>query len=269
MKSFAIATVVASAAAVANAQLIYNQDTNTFTCTIPDGAYCAGDSLQTNIIVRCTDGVGQPGNCNDNLAGVPPIGVKTFAPCYQSSAVAADAACSWDGVAYPDHGDPYPVPGYSASSSASPTGYPPASSSEAPDGYPDYSTSEEVPTSTDYPTPTGYPTEYPPTTEYPTTEVPPPPYSSETPPPSEYPPPPSSTDCSTSLLTSYGTPTPYPTPTLTPYPTGTGSSSVYPTGSWTPTYSPTPPPFPGAASQVFISSSLALIPIAALFAMLF
>ena len=26
-------------------------------------------------------GVGQPGNCNDNLAGVPPIGVKVFAPC--------------------------------------------------------------------------------------------------------------------------------------------------------------------------------------------
>ncbi|CAL3968570.1 unnamed protein product, partial [Diplocarpon coronariae] len=50
----------------------------------PNGAFCAGDSLSTNIIIRCQDGVGQPGNCNDNLAGYFPYGVQ-FAPCWQSS----------------------------------------------------------------------------------------------------------------------------------------------------------------------------------------
>merc|ERR1712014_2528 len=63
-------------AALASAQdgYTYNENNGTFTCSVPNGAFCAGEN--TNIIIRCTDGVGQPGNCNDNLAGYPPVGVQ-------------------------------------------------------------------------------------------------------------------------------------------------------------------------------------------------
>lgn len=30
-----------------------------------DNNFCAGDSLQTNYIIRCVGTKGQPGNCND------------------------------------------------------------------------------------------------------------------------------------------------------------------------------------------------------------
>lgn len=99
-----------------------------FVCAEPDARYCAGESLATNIIIRCSGTVGRPGNCNDkfattvsyepgqklmprSLAGIPPVGVKSFAPCYQSSPTAGDASCSYDGTVYPDDGSaPFPVP---------------------------------------------------------------------------------------------------------------------------------------------------------------
>ncbi|KAK4963980.1 hypothetical protein LTR28_004203, partial [Elasticomyces elasticus] len=63
----AIATfLLASLAVCVSAQVTDNN--GTFSCAIPNGAYCAGDSLITNIILRCTNGTGHPGNCNDNLA---------------------------------------------------------------------------------------------------------------------------------------------------------------------------------------------------------
>lgn len=71
----------------------------------------------------------------DSLAGVPPVGVKSFAPCwfppnhtclivinihagYQSSPTASDAACSYNGTVYPDNGNPFEVPTNSASPSS-------------------------------------------------------------------------------------------------------------------------------------------------------
>ncbi|KAF3928619.1 hypothetical protein AA313_de0204959 [Arthrobotrys entomopaga] len=122
---------LAAAAATASAELVF--DNGTFKC-LGDAAgknFCAGDSLQTNIIIRCTGETGQPGNCNDNLAGVPPVGVKTFAPCYQTSNTTGDAACSFNGIAYPDSGNSFPIPGASSSSSAAPT-YGGSSSSSVP-----------------------------------------------------------------------------------------------------------------------------------------
>ncbi|KAF6221243.1 hypothetical protein HO133_002098 [Letharia lupina] len=101
-------------AAPATAQVTFNTSTYQFICpsTPPNAAYCAGPSLTSNIIIRCTGTSGQAGNCNDNLAGVPPLGVKDFAPCYESSPAAGDAACSYGGTVYPDGVGPgFPVPG--------------------------------------------------------------------------------------------------------------------------------------------------------------
>ncbi|OCL11237.1 hypothetical protein AOQ84DRAFT_386971 [Glonium stellatum] len=120
MRTSTFAIILASAVAAVQGQITILNN-GTITCAIPNGEYCAGESLSTNIIVRCTNGIGQPGNCNDNLAGIPPVGVKPFAPCYQTSDVAGDAACSWNGIAYPDNGSPYPIPGANITSSLIPT----------------------------------------------------------------------------------------------------------------------------------------------------
>lgn len=58
----------------------------------PNGVYCAGNSLDTNIIIRCTNGVGQPGNCNDNLAGYFPLGVRD-SQCYETAKDSGFGAC--------------------------------------------------------------------------------------------------------------------------------------------------------------------------------
>ena len=42
-----------------------NSTNNAFICPLSANAFCAGMSLTQNIIIRCTNGVGQPGNCND------------------------------------------------------------------------------------------------------------------------------------------------------------------------------------------------------------
>lgn len=72
-----------------------------YSCEVPDGAYCAG--ANSNIIIRCTDGVGRPGNCNDNLAGYPPLGVG-FSLCLSCGLEQGIAACSKDGTVYGDSG---------------------------------------------------------------------------------------------------------------------------------------------------------------------
>ncbi|KAL1875384.1 hypothetical protein Daus18300_003123 [Diaporthe australafricana] len=99
------ALIVVASAGLAAAQLNYNETTGKFTCAQPNQAYCAGDSLEANIIVRCDkDAVGQPGNCNDNLAGEPPSGVQ-YSPCWQSSNTTGDAACSKNCVVYGGSGN--------------------------------------------------------------------------------------------------------------------------------------------------------------------
>lgn len=85
---------------------------------------------------------------NHSLAGVPPVGVKSFAPCsfplpstykvsiadndtgYQSSPTAGDAACSYNGTVYAENGTSFPIPVSPASPSGgtslpSPTGVAP------------------------------------------------------------------------------------------------------------------------------------------------
>ncbi|MCJ1462154.1 hypothetical protein MMC07_000754 [Pseudocyphellaria aurata] len=113
MKSLALITILSTTVALVCAQVTLDPNTGHYVCPANAGpvplAFCAGESLATNIIIRCDGLVGQPGNCNDNLAGIPPVGVKLFAPCYQSSTVAGDAACSYDGIAYPDSGTPFQI----------------------------------------------------------------------------------------------------------------------------------------------------------------
>lgn len=118
-------TIVALATftGIASAQVVFDNTTSTFQCLGPAAGkdFCAGDSLETNIIIRCSGTTGQPGNCNDNLNGVSPVGVKSSALCYQTSNTTGDAACSFNGIAYPDSGAPFSIPGASSSSSASST----------------------------------------------------------------------------------------------------------------------------------------------------
>ncbi|KAG0652755.1 hypothetical protein D0Z07_0092, partial [Hyphodiscus hymeniophilus] len=105
MKALAIILmIVAAATAVAAQQLeayTYNSTTGIFTCPAnnPNGAFCADTSLSSSIIIRCSNGIGQPGNCNDNLSGEPPFDVW-YAPCWQTSTTSGDAACSKNCVVY-------------------------------------------------------------------------------------------------------------------------------------------------------------------------
>jgi hypothetical protein len=63
MKNSALISILATAA-VATAQVTV--DNGTYTCAMPNVAYCAGDSLKTDIIIRCdANGRGQPGRCED------------------------------------------------------------------------------------------------------------------------------------------------------------------------------------------------------------
>jgi len=84
---------------VYNLPLTTLSSNGTFYCPVVNGTYCAGGS----IIIRCTNGIGYPGNCNDNLAGEPPLGVNP-ASCFQCSTTAGAAACSKNGIVYPTSG---------------------------------------------------------------------------------------------------------------------------------------------------------------------
>ena len=63
MKNSALIVILASAMAV-SAQVTL--DNGTYTCSKPNVAFCAGDSMKTDIIIRCdSTGRGQPGRCSD------------------------------------------------------------------------------------------------------------------------------------------------------------------------------------------------------------
>ncbi|KAK0102260.1 hypothetical protein ONS95_005882 [Cadophora gregata] len=129
------ALLLAATAAFASAQITYDDATRKFICPAdkPNGAFCAGDSLDTNIIIRCSNGVGQPGNCHDNLAGYFPFGVQS-SQCWQSSPTSGIAACAKNCIVQGSSGTyngtftlpnctPIPQSSNSASSTAS-SGYP-------------------------------------------------------------------------------------------------------------------------------------------------
>jgi len=89
-------------AGLTTAQVVFNNNTGQFDCALANANFCAGDSLGTDIIIRCNNAsIGQPGRCTDNLAGQPPLGVNP-ALCYESSPTAGDAACEKNCILYPE-----------------------------------------------------------------------------------------------------------------------------------------------------------------------
>lgn len=59
------AALLAVSAAAVSAQLTIGNG-NTYTCAKPNQSYCVGDSLKTDIIVRCdATGNGIAGRCSD------------------------------------------------------------------------------------------------------------------------------------------------------------------------------------------------------------
>jgi len=84
---------------------------------------CASDSLKGNILLTCVNGCPQPGNCNDNLAGVPPVGIKSGASCYQDSPTAGNAQCTFNCVSVVKHDGTtfYPLGCTSSSPTSGPT----------------------------------------------------------------------------------------------------------------------------------------------------
>ncbi|MCJ1314000.1 hypothetical protein MMC25_007680 [Agyrium rufum] len=112
MKAFATVALAIAACITQGAAQISIANNGTIVCSGPaaNQNFCAGNSLTSNIIIRCSKGIGYGGNCNDNLAGIPPVGVKSAALCYQTSPTAGNAACSFNGIVYPDSGPSFAIP---------------------------------------------------------------------------------------------------------------------------------------------------------------
>ncbi|KAL8993449.1 MAG: hypothetical protein Q9169_006336 [Polycauliona sp. 2 TL-2023] len=110
MRSSAIpAALLAVLTAAANAQVFYNTTTRMLECPPGRNAFCDDYlPLSSNVIIRCYGRRAVPANCNDNLAGVYPIGIKDSAKCFDS--LNGVVACSYNGFVYPDGGNPYQLP---------------------------------------------------------------------------------------------------------------------------------------------------------------
>jgi hypothetical protein len=105
-------SLLLAAAASSTAQIIKNGN-GTYTCALPSGAYCVSASLESNMIIRCTNGIGYASSCDERLADKSPIDTS-YSPCWQASPRSGNAQCSKNGIIYPDGNNttPYPVPNY-------------------------------------------------------------------------------------------------------------------------------------------------------------
>lgn len=105
-------SLLLATAAFSTAQVIKNGN-GTYTCALPSGAYCVSTSLESNMIIRCTNGIGYSSNCDERLADKAPLG-SSYSPCWQASPRSGNAQCSKNGIIYPDGNNttPYPVPNY-------------------------------------------------------------------------------------------------------------------------------------------------------------
>lgn len=114
MKTQSLLSLLATAASIttSTAQVIRNAN-GTYTCALSSGSYCASSSLTSNLIIRCNDYIGTVSNCDTRLASKAPSG-EQYSPCWQTSVIAGNAACTKNGIVYPDGNNttPYPVPNY-------------------------------------------------------------------------------------------------------------------------------------------------------------
>ncbi|KAI4745713.1 hypothetical protein E4T50_03908 [Aureobasidium sp. EXF-12298] len=108
----ATSSLLLATAALSTAQVIKNGN-GTYTCALPSGAYCVSSSLESNMIIRCSNGIGYASSCDDRLADKAPLG-SSYSPCWQASPRSGNAQCSKNGIIYPDGNNttPYPVPNY-------------------------------------------------------------------------------------------------------------------------------------------------------------
>ncbi|KAF1808688.1 hypothetical protein P152DRAFT_462251 [Eremomyces bilateralis CBS 781.70] len=123
--------------ALCRAQVFYNKTSGAFVCTKANANFCAGDSLQTDVIFRCNaSALAIPDLCSNNLADVPEVGTKPAALCYQGDPTSGTATCEYHGIAYPEDGsDPYSIPAGDGTALPPPTNSappPPATNSTAP-----------------------------------------------------------------------------------------------------------------------------------------
>ena len=89
MQSLAFSLIAASLVAAGR----LSHDKRTHTCQ-PGTAWCAGDSLGTDIIIRCNrQGKEKARRCSDELAGQPPQGLYP-ALCWQQDSHSGIAACA-------------------------------------------------------------------------------------------------------------------------------------------------------------------------------
>ncbi|CAO1597773.1 hypothetical protein XANCAGTX0491_001570 [Xanthoria calcicola] len=96
-------------AASAHAQVFYNSTSHMLECPYGGRMFCDDYMpLSTNIIIRCYGRRAVPANCNDNLAGISPVGVKDSAMCFDS--LNGVVACYYNGFVYPDAGNPFRLP---------------------------------------------------------------------------------------------------------------------------------------------------------------
>ncbi|KAL2757900.1 hypothetical protein ACRALDRAFT_2040230 [Sodiomyces alcalophilus JCM 7366] len=90
--------------ALTAAQVTYNNNTGEYVCDRPNANYCGGNSLETDIIIRCNNASqGQPGRCAESLVGYQPPGGSP-AVCYQTSPSGGDAACAQNCTVFPEDG---------------------------------------------------------------------------------------------------------------------------------------------------------------------
>ncbi|KAI5242217.1 hypothetical protein E4T43_04962 [Aureobasidium subglaciale] len=105
-------SILVATAGLSTAQVIKNGN-GTYTCALSSGTYCTSTSLESNMIIRCNDGIGYASSCDERLADKAPLG-SSYSPCWQTSARSGNAQCSKNGMIYPDGNNttPYPVPNY-------------------------------------------------------------------------------------------------------------------------------------------------------------
>ncbi|KAK7733632.1 hypothetical protein SLS57_000647 [Botryosphaeria dothidea] len=98
-----------------------NETTDTYTCPTRSsgGSFCGGGggsspSLSARHLIRCAPNstAGTLLDCADALDPLVVVGlVKHAASCHQSSPARGDAACAFNGVAYPRDAAPFPICG--------------------------------------------------------------------------------------------------------------------------------------------------------------